>query len=102
MAILHVKKCSNIGTSAIGLIGAKTPYGLFLKTRFGIHTFGVKFPIDVVILDSKQYAVRIKESLPPNHIFFWPPKWQNVLELPAGTIASYHIRIGQRVDYMLS
>lgn len=81
----------------IGLIGRKKPQALLLRTRFGIHTFGVRFPIDVVILDQNYRVVAIKKSLTPNSIFLWNPKYNNVLELPLGTIAEKNITIGESV-----
>ena len=47
----------------MGLIG-KDPTPLFFKTRFGIHTFGVITPIDVLILDKNYKVVKIKALLP--------------------------------------
>ncbi|MEX1013632.1 MAG: hypothetical protein WDZ80_00540, partial [Candidatus Paceibacterota bacterium] len=33
-----------------GLIGEKFPRSVYFKSRWGIHTAGMKFPIDVIIL----------------------------------------------------
>lgn len=59
---------------------------LIFKTRFGIHTLGLKEPIDVLVLDSDLKVVKIKESLQPNWFFFWNPKFNLVIELPAEII----------------
>lgn len=80
--------------ACIGLLGAKKPYGVFFNTRFGIHTFFMKFPIDVLVLDKEHKAVMLKKSLKPYRIFLWNPKFDKVLELPEGTIATYKIRKG--------
>lgn len=69
-----------------GLTLSTKPSALCFKTRFGIHTFGMRFPIDVIILDSHNQVVRIKTNLQPNRIFLWNPKYSKVLELPPGTI----------------
>lgn len=71
---------------AIGLIGSKKPKSILFETRFGIHTFFMKFPIDVIILDDNKKVVAIKESLKSNRIFMWNPKYKTVIELPEGMI----------------
>ncbi len=91
---LKVKKLSNFLESCKGLIGEENPYPVFFKTRFGIHTFFMKFPIDVLVLNRKNKVVAMKENLIPFRIYLWNPKFDKVLELPEGTIATYKIRKG--------
>lgn len=67
-----------------GLMGKKTPKTLIFKTRFGIHTFFLKFSIDLVVLDKNKKIVFIKRNIKPNKIVFWNPKFNKVIELPAG------------------
>lgn len=81
-----------------GLLGTKEPRAVVFSTRFGIHTFGMQYPIDVVILDRKGYVVKQKEHLQPNRLFFWNPLYNLVLELPQGTIEKKRLRIGERID----
>lgn len=85
-----------------GLIGKKEPESLLLKTRFGIHTFGVRFPIDVVILDRQNTIVTIKEHVSPNRIFFWNPLFDTVLELPSGSIEQLKLRKGIKLTFIFS
>ena len=92
MISISVKKANNIKEKIIGLIGKDKPQALMLKTRFGIHTFGLKFPIDVVILDKKNKVVKLKKSLKPNNIFLWNPMYDKILELPEGTIEKKGIK----------
>lgn len=70
----------------LGLLPYNTPKSLLLKTRFGIHTFGMKYPIDVIILDKNNKVMKLKPALPPNSVFFWNPEYDTVIELPQGTI----------------
>lgn len=102
MKVFHIRKAKTPWQAMIGLIGAKKPYPLLLTTRFGIHTFGLRFPIDVIILDNQYTVVRIKQSLLPNRIFFWPPYWAIVLELPSGTIAQRTIHYGDTLKLVFS
>lgn len=80
-----------------GLIFYKNPVGMILWTRFGIHTFFMKYPIDVVILDNKMSVVNMSRDLRPNSVFFWNPKYKFVLELPAGSIMRSRTEIGDRI-----
>jgi len=88
-----VRESRNIREKIQGMIGKSEPMALMIKTRFGIHTFGVKFPIDVLILDNKNKAVSIKENLKPNRIFLWNPLYEKVIELPSGTIKKNVIKM---------
>ena len=97
MTTLFVENYNNF-QKTIGLIGKKNPQAIFFKTRWGIHTFGVRFPIDIVILDMTNTVQKIKHSLKPNRIFLWNPKFYNVIELPEGTIEKEHIKIGEILD----
>lgn len=71
---------------SLGLLKYKTPIAMRLKTRYGIHTFGMQYAIDILILDKENKVAAIKENLKPNKIFTWNPQHHQVLELPTGTI----------------
>lgn len=59
--------------------------GLWIVPCEGIHTIGMKFPIDVVFLDKKKRVVKVRKEM---------GKWRmslclwahSVLELPSGTV----------------
>src|SRR5258708_9244631 len=71
-----------------GLHWLSNPPELLFKTRFGIHTFLLQKPIDVVVLDDGYKVVKLRKDLLPNSFFFWNPKYQWLLELTAGSIKS--------------
>jgi uncharacterized protein len=98
MGKITVKIARNLKEKVQGLIGRNKPFALMIKTRFGIHTFGVKFPIDVLILNYKNKVVSIKENLKPNRIFLWNPKYEKVIELPQGTIKKNRLKINMPID----
>lgn len=83
---LQVKKYTKIWDRTKGLIGKLRPEAIYFHTRFGIHTFGMKFPIDVIITNEQSKIVALQESLQPNRIFVWNPLYRRVFELPIGTI----------------
>ncbi|HSW96938.1 MAG TPA: DUF192 domain-containing protein [Candidatus Saccharimonadales bacterium] len=101
MITLSVKKASTNLEKMVGLIGKQHPYSLLLETRFGIHTFGVQFPIDVIILD-KHYMVRdLFIYMKPSRIFFWNPLFPYVLELPQGTIEKMKIKKDETIKLVV-
>lgn len=79
---------------AFGLIFHKKPSTMFFHTRFGIHTYFMPFPIDVIILENNNQVYKLKKTLKPFNIFFWNPKFSTVIELPAGTIESSNTEPG--------
>jgi uncharacterized membrane protein (UPF0127 family) len=98
MRLIQVQHLSTISQASIGLLSAKKAYPVYFKTRFGIHTFGMKFPIDVLVLDDKYRTVRMISGLVPNRLFVWPPIYYHVLELPEGYISKNAIGIGEKIN----
>lgn len=82
---------------SIGLLSAVSAYSVYFKTRFGIHTFFMKFAIDVLILDKQNRVVSLKKNLRPFRVFMWNPLFNRVLELPIGTIESLNIEKGEQI-----
>ncbi len=80
-----------------GLIGADPVYPVRMSTRWGIHTFGLRHPIDVVILDRDCRVVAIRENLPPGYFFFWNIRYSDVLELPSGYVKKSGITLGKHI-----
>ncbi len=81
----------------IGLLKEKTltdGKGLLLQGTRSIHTFGMRFPIDVIYLDVAGRVLCTIHSLPPNHI--GPFRWgvHAVLEMGAGTIERSQTQVG--------
>lgn len=88
-----LKEISSVADKFLGLLRQSNPSSLFFKTRFGIHTFFLKDPIDVIVLDQDFKVVKIVEVL-PNRLFFWNPKYFYILELPKGTIKNTKTKVG--------
>ena len=64
----------------------------------GIHTIGMKFPLDAIFLDKNSRVTSLREDLAPNRITRFYFHAVSVLELPAGTIASTGTRIGDEIE----
>ncbi len=83
-----------------GLLGRKAfcyGEGLWIKPCKAVHSFGMKFPIDVVFLDRQQCVIAVIASLPPNRLtplFF---RAASVLELPSGKAEQTDTVIGDSI-----
>lgn len=86
----------------IGLLGEPklTPGdGLLIVPSQGVHTFGMQFPIDVVVLDNDWTILDIRKRMRPfwvTRIYFGAAA---VLELPVGTVEHSGTRVGDRVEF---
>lgn len=71
--------------------------GLLITPCEAIHTFGMKFAIDVVFVDKKRTVRKILHAIPRNRIgFCWSA--DIALELPAGTARETGTEIGDTLD----
>ncbi|MBU5636420.1 DUF192 domain-containing protein [Geomonas sp. Red69] len=71
--------------------------GLWIKPCKSVHTFGMKFPIDVAFLDGELRVVALV-TLAPNRVSGFHPKASSVLELPAGTLDPSATVVGNRIE----
>jgi uncharacterized membrane protein (UPF0127 family) len=84
----------------VGLLNRKAlaqGEGLLLDRCYGIHTIGMRFPIDVLFLDKELRVIRAVPALPPfrtcvvKHAVY-------VLELPAGSIERSQSSAGDQMQ----
>ncbi len=101
MLTIHAKNAATFLEKSKGLLGEKSPFAIFFQTRWGIHTFGMAFPIDVLILNEANSIVALKKHLKTNHIFLWNPRYKKVLELPSGTIQKEKLEKGTKITLVL-
>jgi uncharacterized protein len=72
---------------------------LWIVPSEGIHTFGMRFPIDAVYLDSKGRVLKLYHELAPYRIGAVVLKAGSVLELPPGTLARIHTEVGDVLEF---
>ncbi len=73
--------------------------GLWITPSEGIHTMGMRFPIDVLYLDADRRIVRIYRELKPWRIAAISRRTRSVLELPAGTLERCPARVGDLLEF---
>lgn len=85
---------------AVGLLGCASlqrEEGIWIKPSSGVHTIGMRFPIDVIGLDKQLRVVRLWPSLKPYRVTAIVPSVRTVLELAAGRIVHSGLRLGDQL-----
>lgn len=93
---------STRATRAVGLLLHKElpqGEGLWIVPSRGVHTWGMRFAIDVIALDEGGHVVDLAENLKPWRIRLPRPGCVGVLELPAGTITLSGTRLGDAIVF---
>jgi uncharacterized protein len=75
--------------------------GLWISPSHGVHTFAMRFPIDVVYLDGARIVIHVEEELKPWRLAAVRIQAASVLELPIGTIRESQTVLGDQVDIFL-
>lgn len=65
----------------------------------GVHTFGMRFPIDVAYLDGQGRILRTYHHLAPYRLAALSFKAKSVLELPPGTLAQTNTDVGDVLEF---
>lgn len=74
--------------------------GLWIVPSEGIHTFGMRFPIDAAYLDAKGKVLRVYHGLRPWRLAAVTLRARSVLELPAGTLERTGTEAGDVLDFI--
>lgn len=72
--------------------------GLWIRPCNSVHTFGMKFSIDVIFLDRELRVVAVAKTLAPYRVSRIHSKAASVLELPAGTLDAAATAVGARIE----
>ncbi|HBG07424.1 MAG: hypothetical protein A2075_00905 [Geobacteraceae bacterium GWC2_58_44] len=87
---------------AKGLLGRQAlaqGEGLLIRPCKGVHTFLMKFPIDVVFLDKNDRIVETVENLQPYRMTRVLLGSTSAIELPAGTVSASATVVGNQVVF---
>jgi uncharacterized membrane protein (UPF0127 family) len=72
--------------------------GLWIFPTQAIHTFGMRFPIDVVFIDRQLRVRRIYHRFAPYRLTSLVWSAQSVLELPSGSLAGTNTSVGDELQ----
>jgi uncharacterized protein len=90
---------------AVGLLsraGLEPGEALWIVPSRGVHTWGMRFTIDVLALDEEGNVIDCVSNLRPWRVRLPRRGTAGVLELPAGTLAASHTDMGHRIVLELS
>jgi uncharacterized membrane protein (UPF0127 family) len=71
--------------------------GLWIVPCESVHTFFMKFAIDLVYLDRKKKVRKVRSAVPPWRVSACLPA-HSVLELPAGTVKETKTAVGDEIE----
>jgi uncharacterized membrane protein (UPF0127 family) len=100
-----VRKADSFVTRLVGLLKRRTlgpEEALWLMPSKGIHTIGMKFPIDVVFLSRDNVVLGVVAGMLPFRISGVRLRGYSVLELPSGTIKKSRTEIGDQLEISLA
>ncbi len=87
-----------MGTAAEAFSGGS---GLWISPSHGVHSFGMRFPIDVAYLDAGRAVVYMAHRLKPWRIAPVNMRTKSVIELPGNTLQSTGTAIGDQIEISL-
>lgn len=73
--------------------------GIVFENCNAIHTFGMKFCLDIIFFDSSNVIVGVFKNITPWKMVSCKIKKCSTLELPKGTIDSKECKIGDIIEF---
>lgn len=96
----NASKAFSLFSRLKGLLGKNSlasDEALILSPCTCVHTFFMKFPIDVAFIDNKNIVLALYSHLKPNRMtsIHWKAKW--AIEFVSGAIEKWNIKVGSRI-----
>lgn len=82
----------------LGRQGLAAGEGLWIVPCEAVHTFGMRFAIDLVYLNRSRRIVKIRRQVPPGR-FSACLTAHSVIELPAGSVRENEARVGDTLEF---
>lgn len=96
----RVKVADSVVSRLVGLLGRRSlaaDSGVWIVPSNAVHTFGMLFPFDLVLVDKDFKVVGLRELVRPFKIT-WPNlRAESVIELPAHTIFRSRTEMGDQL-----
>lgn len=96
----RARVASSMRDRMVGLLGHHSlgsDEGLILMACRSIHTWFMRFAIDVVFVDHQWGVIALWHALPPWRVTSWVRQAQAVIELPAGTAKKAQLLVGDQL-----
>ena len=72
---------------------------LIFNKNSSVHTFWMRFPIDVIFTDHQDVVVGLREAMPPHRPYAGARGAYRTVELPAGTITQTGTQRGDQLRF---
>jgi uncharacterized membrane protein (UPF0127 family) len=82
----------------LGRDGLAAGEGLWIVPCESVHTFGMRFPIDIIYLDRNRKVKKVRSGVPPWRLSACLSA-HSVLELLPGTIGATQTRPGDKLEF---
>ena len=99
----HLRRADTHLSRLVGLMGTppgslSSGKGLWIVPCHGVHTFGMRYAIDLVYLDQQLQVIHTEENIRPWRVAPVRMESATVLELPSHTIYQTGTCIGDRIE----
>jgi uncharacterized protein len=97
----RVDRARNFFERAVGLLARgriRPDEGLWIEKCSGIHTIGMRAPIDVIFIDALGRVLRVHPRVHPFKVALVCREAQAVVELGAGAVDYNDILVGDRLE----
>ena len=98
----HIRIADTSLTRLFGLLsksGVSAGEGLWIQPSSGVHTFFMRFTIDVVGLDRDMQVIKLWPHLLPFRVTSVSTRLRSVIELPAGQISASGTKLGDKLVF---
>ena len=98
---MRVKIAKGFFERMIGLLGKKSMSKdevLVIENCKSVHTFFMRFPIDIVFIDRDSKVVNIFQNVKPFRLIFGRDGAYSVLESGVGYVDANEVSIGQKIE----
>lgn len=99
----RITRARTISARLVGLLansGLPPGRGLHISPCRAVHTWGMRFDLDLVFLDREEVVVRICRDVPPWRIAWGGPRARSVVEIAAGWLPRAALAPGDQVQWL--
>lgn len=104
----HLGEAIEVAATAVhrvkGLLGRECledGQGLLFMRCSSLHTFFMRFPIDILYVDKAGKVLKIAEAVKPFKLVAAPFRAYYALELPAGVVKRSKTRVGDHLRFLV-
>jgi len=110
MIAAEVRELRSIWARGLGFMGKKRPggapgpgssgvYGYLFRRTGSLHTFFMRFDLDVVYLDAEDRVVKVVRGLRPWRVSLGGAGARHAIEVPAGEMKLDGVKAGDLVEF---